>query len=64
MQEHHQQNTCGGRLGALARVLKYFEFQSWRINVISKEDFYLRVSLMPKGRVSHKINARVYFALM
>jgi hypothetical protein len=41
MQEHRQQSACGGQLGALTRILKYFEFQSWRINVISEKDFDL-----------------------
>jgi hypothetical protein len=46
MQEHRQKSTCGGQLGALAHVLKTFEFQSWHINVISGEDFDLWLSLM------------------
>jgi hypothetical protein len=41
MQEHHQQSTCGGQLGTLSHILKYFEFQSWCINVISEKDFDL-----------------------
>jgi hypothetical protein len=41
MQEHRQQSVCGGQLGALARILKYFEFQSWHINVISGKYFDL-----------------------
>jgi hypothetical protein len=41
MQEHRQQSTSGRQLGALARILKYFEFQSWCINVISEKDFDL-----------------------
>jgi hypothetical protein len=41
MQEHRQQITSGRQLGALAHILKYFEFKSWHINVISEKDFEL-----------------------
>jgi hypothetical protein len=39
MQEHRQQGMCGGNMGALVHILKYFEFQSQFINVIFDKDF-------------------------